>query len=254
MITAIIQARTGSSRLPEKVLKEVCGKTLLEHQILRVKRAKLLDRIIVATTDKPADDPIAEIAKKTGVDIFRGSEADVLDRYYKAAKKYNASEIVRLTGDCPLIDPVIIDLVIDYYLKNKNLYDYASNVRPPTFPDGLDVEVFSMATLEKAWQEAKLPSEREHVTAYIGKNPEIFRLGIVENAKDLSYLRMTIDEPADWELISKIFLDLYPSKPDFDLADILTLFGRQTELLKLNSDITRNHGYLKSLAKDIKKN
>jgi len=246
MIIAIIQARTGSTRLPRKVLKEVCGKTLLEHEILRVKRAKLLNKIIIATTDKKEDDPIVEIAGKTGINFYRGSENDVLDRYYQAAKKHEASDIVRLTGDCPLIDPKIIDLVIEYYLKNKNLFDYVSNVRPATYPDGMDVEAFSFAALEKSWQAAKLISEREHVNAYIAKNLQIFRISNVENKKDLSHLRMTIDKEADWRLIFKIYSGLYPNNHNFGLDDILAFLNKRPDLVKLNSDFMRNEGYFKS--------
>lgn len=247
---AIIQVRTGSSRLPAKALKEVCGKTLLEHQILRVKKSVLIDKIIIATTEKKEDDPIVDIALKTGVEFYRGSENDVLDRYYQVAKKYNQPDIVRLTGDCPLIDPAIIDLVIGYYNKNRSLYDYVSNVRPATFPDGMDVEVFSFAVLEKSWQEAKLPSEREHVMGYLGQNQQLFRIGNFENKKDLSWLRITVDENEDWLLISQIFSALYPENHYFSLADILAFLEKHPELKKLNTHIMPNEGYLKSLAQD----
>jgi len=250
MIIAIIQARTGSTRLPAKILKDVCGRKLLEHEILRVKRSNLIDKIIVATTDKAEDDVVASIAEKTGVDIFRGSENDVLDRYYQVASKFPDPIVVRLTGDCPVIDHEIIDLVIDYYLKNKEKYDYVSNVRPATYPDGMDVEVFSFSALAKSWQEAKLPSEREHVTGYIGKNPQIFSIGNFENKDDLSELRMTIDEEADWQLIKNIYSDLYPKNEDFSLNDILILLKNHPEYVKINQNIIRNEGYLKSLAND----
>lgn len=250
MIVAIIQARTGSTRLPRKVLLEVCGLSLLEHEILRVKRASLLDKIVVATTDKKQDDPIALIAKKSGVEIFRGNENDVLDRYYRAAIKFKAETIVRLTGDCPLLDPKIIDKVIKYYFDNREKFDYVSNVRPGTYPDGMDVEVFSFKALKKSWLEAKLYSEREGVCAYIGNNRKIFRVGNVFNKKDLSYLRLTIDEGADWRLISQIFCLLYPKNEQFGLNEILSLLKKRPDLIKLNAHIMPNEGYLKSLAQD----
>lgn len=253
MITAIIQARTSSTRLPRKALMEVCGLSLLEHEILRIKRARLLDKIIVATTDKKQDDLIVSIAKKTGVEIFRGSENDVLDRYYRAAVKFKVETIVRLTGDCPLLDPKIIDKVIKYYLDNREKFDYVSNVRPGTYPDGMDVEVFSFDVLKRNWQRAKLSSEREHVMGYLAKNLKNFKVGNVENDQDLGNIRLTVDELRDWQLIRQIFKRLYPKNRDFGLNEIMDFLMKNPELLKINSGIIKNEGHLKSLSNDLRK-
>src|SRR3989344_1774144 len=209
MIAAIIQARTGSTRFPKKDLKKVCGKTLLEHLMERLGRAKLVDKIIIATTTRRGDDAIVKLTQKAKVGYFRGSEEDVLDSYYQAAKKFKADIVVRITGDCPVVDPEIVDRVIGFYLKNKTKLDYVSNTNPPTYPDGLDVEVFPFWVLEQTWWEAKLKSEREHVTPYVRNNPKIFRSGNVRGSKDFSHLRLTVDQIEDWNLIEKIFLRLY---------------------------------------------
>lgn len=245
----------GSTRLPGKVLKIVEGKTLLGHLILRVKKAKTLDKIVIATTENPEDNVVAVEAGKLGIEVFRGSENDVLDRYYQAAKKYGDDTVVRLTGDCPLMDPAVVDEVVNFYNKNKisNGVDYISNVRPPTYPDGIDVEVFSFKTLERAWQEAKLTSEREHVTAYIGNHPEIFKIGNVKYKKDVSSLRLTVDNSEDLILIKKIFFALYKKNGNFTLEDILDFLDKNPEIAKINKNIMRNEGYEKSLKSDENK-
>lgn len=248
MIAAIIQARMGSNRLPGKVLKKISGKTLLEHLINRAGKARTIDKVIVATTDNPEDKKIADLAKKIGVDFYRGSENDVLDRYYQAAKEFKTVDtVVRLTGDCPLMDPGVVDRVVDFYKNNREKFDYVSNVRPPTFPDGMDTEVFSFAALEKSWQDAKLPSEREHVTAYIANHPEIFRIGNLRYKKDFSNLRLTVDNKEDLALARKIFQLLYEENNNFTLEDILKLFENQPDLFAVNQHIQRNEGYTKSI-------
>ncbi len=254
MVIAIIQARMGSTRFPGKTLKIIEGKTLLEHLVSRVKRAKTLDKIVVATTDKPEDKAIADAAKKLGVKFFRGSEEDVLNRYYQTAKIFGASIIVRITGDCPLIDPEVIDEVVGFYLKNKNQVDYASNTSPPTFPDGMDTEIFSFKTLERAWREATLKSEREHVTPYIYNHPEIFRTKNVKHKKDVSALRLAVDNPEDLALMRKIFRVLCKQNKYFTLEDILKFLDKNPDLILINKNIKRNEGYEKSLKDDkIKK-
>lgn len=240
----------GSTRLPGKVLKVAAGKMLLEHLILRVRRAKTLDKIIIATTENPADEEIVKAAEKLNIESFRGSENDVLDRYYQVAKKYSADVVVRITGDCPLMDPAIIDEVVGFYLQNKDKYDYVSNVRPPTYPDGMDVEVFSFAVLERAWKEAKLTSEREHVTAYIGNHPEIFKMGNVEYKKDVSKIRLTVDNKEDLVLVEKIFIALNKKNENFGLEDVLNVLDKNPEIAKINQNIKRNEGYEKSLKND----
>ena len=248
MTGAIIQARINSTRLPKKVVEKIGEKTVLEHVIDRVKRIKNCDKVILATTQKKEDDLLERIAKKLDIHIFRGSEEDVLDRYYQAARLFKIDPIVRITADCPFLDHKIAEKVIDSYLKGD--YDYVSNVFPPTFPDGLDVEVFSFKTLEKNWQEAKLLSEREHITSYIIKHPKMFKIGNVVSNKDFNYLRFTVDEKDDLTLIRKVYKELCNQNPFFGLKEIIELFERKPELIKINQHINRNEGYLKSIKKD----
>lgn len=252
MVTVIIQARTGSTRLPGKVLKKVLGKTILELMVERVKRAKTIDKIVIATTDRPADKKIADLARKLGLDFYRGSENDLLDRYYQTAKKFNADFIVRLSSDCPLIDHEVIDKVAGFYLKNKKNCDYVSNTYPATYPDGMDTEVFSFKALKEAWQKADLPSEREHLTQYIRNHPEKFKKRNVRNAKDLHRLRLTLDNPEDFILIKKIFTALYAKNKYFGLGDILDFLEKNPKLALINSHLERNEGLQKSLREDPK--
>ena len=203
-IIAIIQARISSTRLPGKVLKKIEGKTVLEHVINRVRAAKNLDDVIIATTVKKKDLKIVQLCAKLGVSVFCGSENDVLDRYYQTARLFKADHIVRITSDCPLIDPMVINEVIKLYFREKA--DYASNTMPETFPDGLDAEVFSFKTLKIAWGNAELPSEREHVTPYIRKNSNIFKIVNLKCDINLKNKRWTIDEPEDFSFI-KIIID-----------------------------------------------
>ncbi len=252
MIVAIIQARMGSTRLPGKVMKKVQGKTLLEHLILRVKRAYGIDKIIVATTISKKDSPIARLAVSLGVGVYRGSVDDVLDRYYQAAKEAHAKTVIRLTGDCPLMDPKVIDRVVSFYKKNRRRYNYVSNIRPPTFPDGMDVEVFSFNVLERMWREAALPSEREHVTAYIGNHPDSFRVGNVLAEKDLSKLRLTVDTKDDLSLVRAVVKGLSGKKNYPDVQDIAAFLKQHPELTGHNRHIGRNEGYAKSVREDPK--
>lgn len=239
----------GSTRLPGKVLKKIGGRTLLEILVERVKRATLVDKIVIATSDSAEDKKIADLAGKLGLDSYRGSEKDVLDRYYQAAKKFKADIIVRITGDCPLMDPKILDQVVEFYKENSDKFDYASNVRPPTFPDGMDVEIFSFAALEKAWQNAKLPSEREHVTAYIANHPEIFKIGNIVYKYNASSVRLTVDSEEDFEVVKKI-IENFPNKEDFDLEDILDLQKKNAALFLVNKKYKRNEGMERSLKED----
>lgn len=249
MIAAIIQARMGATRLPGKVLIDIAGKPLLEHVLDRVRLSRLIDRIIIATTTKEKDRVILEKARSWGVESYAGSEEDVLDRFYQAAKMYGAKTIVRITPDDPFKDPEVIDKVVSYYVKNKDNLDYASNTLKPTYPEGLDAEVFSFYALEKAWREAKKPSEREHVTPYIWNHPEIFRLANVANDEDLSHLRWTLDTEADLQFTREIYHRLYHGQV-FLMAEILALLRAEPELAKINQSITRNTGYLESLEQE----
>lgn len=246
---AIIQARMGATRLPGKVMLDILGKPILWHVVDRVSRARLIDGLVVATTTKPEDDIVEKFCRENAISIFRGSEDDVLDRYYQCAKKYNMENIVRITADCPLHDPHIIDLIIEKYESGN--YDYISNTDPPSYPDGIDVEVFSFLALENAWNNAKMSSEREHVTPYIRKNRTLFRVGNVQNETDLSELRWTLDQKEDFRFIQTVYKELNGLNNGlFYTNDILELINKRPELLKINSNIIRNEGYLKSLKND----
>lgn len=249
MILAILQARVSSRRLPGKVLLPLLGQPMLARQLERVRRAALIDQLVVATSADAADDPLALLCGQIGVACYRGQLDDVLDRFYQAALPYRPDYIVRLTGDCPLADPVLIDRVIRRCLDSN--CDHISNgTAPATFPDGLDVEVMRFSALEQAWREARLPSEREHVTPFIYHHPERFRLAQYANPVDLSHLRWTVDEPADFELVRIIYETLYPQQPDFDTAAILRLLEQRPALATLNTAHQRNEGYAKSLLQD----
>lgn len=251
MNLVIMQARMGSSRLPGKVLKEVCGRTLLELQYERIRAAGHVDRVIIATTTGDTDRAIAELCNSQAMECFQGSENDVLDRFYQTARQAGCvpgDAIIRVTGDCPLLDPEVLEQVVRLFWETG--VDYASNVNPPTFPDGLDVEIFKFEALARAWQEARLTSEREHVTPYIRNHPELFSQANYRGAIDLSDLRLTVDEPEDLELIRYIYDNLYPSKQLFLLADVLQLIDKNPDLVGINSGFTRNEGYEKSLRED----
>jgi len=248
-VVAIIQARVGSTRLPKKVLKKIAGKPMLWHVIDRVKKAKLVDEVVLATTTKEEDKPLLKLAKESGVKSYAGSEDDVLDRYFRAAVEFGADVIVRVTADCPLIDPEIVDKVIKYFLDGS--FDYVSNVRiKPTYPNGLDVGVFSFDALEKAWKEAKKLSEREHVTPYIWNHPEMFKLGNVGHEKDLSEMRWTVDTDKDLKFVREVYKRLYKKGRIFLMKDVLKLLEKQSELAEINKGIARDAGYLKSLRED----
>jgi len=250
-ILAILQARVSSTRLPGKVLKPIIGRPMLELQIERILQSKLIDKLVVATSTDPTDDQIEQLCNKIGVPSYKGDLSDVLDRFYQTALIWNPEHIVRLTGDCPLIDPEVVDEVISFYLNGH--YDYVSNTLEPTFPDGLDVEIFRFSVLEEAWKEAKLPSQREHVTLFIYQNPERYRLGNYKNPIDLSHHRWTVDEPEDFELVTEIYEGLYPSNPKFRMNDILNFLQKRPELIELNEKFKRNEGMEKSLKEDRRK-
>lgn len=248
MILAILQARVSSTRLPGKVLKPILGTPMILLEIERIKRSKLIDRLVVATSTDKTDDSLETLCNEENIPCFRGKLDDVLDRFYQTALENKPEHIVRLTGDCPLIDPSIIDQTVSFYIKNN--FDYAGNAVEPTFPDGLDVEVFSFSCLKQAWEEATLLSEREHVTPFIHNNPERFRIGHFKNSIDISHLRWTVDELLDFELINKIYRALYTDNPMFSTNDVLNLLKKYPELEYYNTKFSRNEGYQKSLAKE----
>ena len=245
MILAILQARMSSTRLPGKVLRPIMGRPMLALQIERIRRSAHIETLLVATSTEPSDAPIAELCAKENILCHRGSLNDVLDRFYTGAKQYKPAHVVRLTGDCPLVDPVIIDTVIDYHLEHG--CDYTSNCRPPTYPDGLDAEIFRYSVLETAWKEAKETYQREHVTPFIWQQPDRFKLGNVTNKKDLSDLRWTVDRAEDFVVVTEIYTSLYPKQPAFGFMEILTFVHSHPEIQKLNAGFIRNE----SLKKDL---
>ncbi len=246
-VVAIVQARMSSTRLPGKVMKEISGRPMLWHVLNRLRASKLIDRIVVATSTDPSDDPIYCRCFEYNTLCFRGSLTDVLSRYYWAARAYRAGTIVRITADCPLIDPQVVDRVIVEFLSGK--FDYVRT--DESYPNGLDVEVFSFKALLKAFNEASLASEREHVTPYIWKNPEKFRISKVPCYEDLSKARWTVDDSRDLKLVRSIFKGLYDEKEVlFHMEEILDFLARNPRLTRINAGTRRNEGYAKSLCED----
>ena len=238
-IIAIIQARVGSTRFPNKVMKEVAGKPLIQHLLDRLSKSEFIDKIVLGTSTSPENDEMDQYVSSLGFDVFRGSENDVLDRYYQAAKQFQPDVVVRITGDCPLIDYQVTDKVIQYFLDND--FDYVSNIDPPTFPDGLDTEVFTFEALEKAWEKASQQHEREHVTPFI-RESGLFKTGNVTNDVDLSAERWTVDEREDYELIKIIIEELGKNDEYFGTKDILAYKKANPELFEINKNINRDEG------------
>ena len=218
-----------STRLPGKVLRPILGRPMLSFQIERLRRVRGLDALVVATTVRSTDDPIVAFCEHEGIACTRGSEEDVLARYFDAATRFEATDIVRLTSDCPLLDPQVVDRVLEEYRLPGLDCDYASNMLQPTFPYGMAVEVISRRALQEAFQEARDPAEREHVTPFIYWRPGRFRLRSVTMIPNFSHHRWTVDSPEDFELVSRILDSIYPDKPGFLMDDVLTL-------LRLNPD------------------
>lgn len=238
----------SSSRLPGKVLNPILGVPMLLRHVERVRRCVEINTLIVATSTDSTDDKIAAICEQAGISCFRGSLDDVLDRFVQTGRAYHPDVVVRLTGDCPLADPEIIDEVIRFF--HEGGYDYVSNCLPPTYPDGLDVEVIRFSCLEESASEAVLPSHREHVTPYLRAHPERYRLGNYASTVDRSGLRWTVDEPEDFEFVRLVYERLYPEKPDFTFQDILDLLVRDPALQAINAKFKRNEGAQKSLLAD----
>jgi spore coat polysaccharide biosynthesis protein SpsF len=245
MIVAILQARSSSSRLPDKVLKPILGKPMLLHQIERVLHSRMIDKLVIATSVHASDNDIERMCLNKNIEVFRGSLNNVLDRFYQCATMYNPTYIVRLTGDCPLADWQIIDKTIQYCLDGN--FDYA--VTDPNFPDGLDAEIMTMSALKEAHQYASLPSEIEHVTQYIHNRPGKFKLGKFKSTQDLHHLRLTVDEPEDFILVEKIYESLY-SNPLFLTQDVLRLLEKNPDMININNNISRNVGLKKSIQED----
>ncbi|MBZ0104044.1 MAG: glycosyltransferase family protein [Sulfuricella denitrificans] len=238
MNTAIIvQARMTSTRLPGKILKPVLGKPLLEYQLERIRRSELANDIVIATTTNKTDQPIVDWCNRCGVTCFRGPEHDVLARYHGAAALCHADTVVRVTSDCPLIDPAVIDKVIDYYLTHTAECDYASNCLERTYPRGMDVEVFSRRALDEAHSEARDALEREHVTPFIYGHPERYRLANITYPENQGHHRWTVDTQEDFELVGKILSSLYPDNPLFTLEDALELLRQHPDWASINAHI-----------------
>jgi len=246
MIGCIIQARMGSTRLPGKVLMELdLQNTVLDFVISQIKHCKNCNKIIIATTNLSEDDEIESLALKNQIQCFRGNSTDVLDRFYQCAKKFQITDIIRVTADNPLIDPTLVDQVIEKFEKEK--YDYVNNFIPRTFPYGTEVEIFSFKTLEVAWINAEKPSEREHVTPYIYNNTR-FNIASIKNSKDLSNLRWTVDHKNDFELVKKI-ISKTNDRPIL-LDKILKIIETEPSIIQINKDNIPNEGYIKSLKED----
>ena len=246
-VVAVIQARMSSRRLPNKVILPLAGQPVLAHVVNRTRACSLIDDVWVATSTDPSDDAIEDWAQGFGVHCARGSLTDVLDRYVQTARLARADAVVRITADCPALDPIVLTEVVEGFISGSyDLYGLSGE-----FPDGLDCSVFSIKALEQAWSEAKLPSEREHVGPYIEKHPELFRLGGLNkfDGLKLGHHRWTLDEPEDYELITRIF-DSFPQGSIFYAQNILDLLDKNMEWLEINRQIRRNEGYLRSLRED----
>ncbi len=249
-IIAVTQARYGSTRLPAKVLKEVKGEPLLATHLKRIQKSKLISGLVVATTTEDGSEKIVEIASNLNLPSYRGSVNDVLDRFYQAIANEKPDYVVRITSDCPLIDPKIIDEVISLGINSR--CDYVSNTLDPTYPDGMDCECFKFSALEKAWKEATLKSDREHVTPYIWRNSSykggnLFKSICKKNDKDLSAIRLTVDNIEDFEVIKALIEALGTEKSCNDYVEYL---NTHEDLANLNSSYKRNEGYAKSLLND----
>ena len=233
--TAIVQARMTSTRLPGKVLLPLGGEPMLLRLIDRLRRAETCEAVVVATTVNSTDDPVVALCARLDVPCTRGSEHDVLGRYVAAAAQHDAERLVRVTADCPLLDPAIVDQLVEEHASSG--CDYVSNMLPPTWPYGMAVEVFSHAALISAHECATKASDREHVTPYIYGHPERFELRNVRNPTDLSGHRWTVDTPADYELVSRLFDAVYPGNPNFTLADLLATIAQHPEWTQINQHI-----------------
>ena len=229
----------GSTRLPGKILMELSGKPILAHVVDRLRYSKLINNVIIATTDLTEDNQLEEFCLENKIDYFRGSSNNVLSRYYGTAKKYSSDLIIRITADCPVIDPIIIDEMLGMYIESTKTekVDYLSNVHPRTFPRGLDTEIFTFSALEKVFNDAGKKYEQEHVTPYFYQNPELFSIKNFSNQKDYSFHRWTVDTKEDFDLMQEIYSELYQPRRIFLFRDILDLFERKPEIFAINQDV-----------------
>jgi len=249
LIAAIIQARMGSTRLPGKVLRELSGIPMMQFQVNRVRKSRLLNQVIVATSTLPQDDEIASLCSGNDIPCFRGSENDVLSRYYETAKAYSVDTVVRLTADCPLIDPAVIDRSIELFENGG--FDYVANTIPPEtthFPDGSDVEIFSLQALERANREVTSESDREHVTFYFWKSKQknSFSSGQLDNNQNWSKYRFTVDYPEDYDVVTRIVELLNKSNQFGTLEEIIAILNKNSDIVKLNSQYYFGVGWNKA--------
>lgn len=253
MNLAILQARMNSTRLPNKVLKKVNDKELLAYECERILQSKKIDKLIIATSEEVNDDVIENFGQEYNIEVFRGSLDDVLSRYYTCAKEFKVNKsiddlnIIRVTGDCPVIDPQVIDEVCESFMEGR--YDYASNTLTPTYPDGMDIEICTFDALEIAFNEATFKSDREHVTLYIKNNKKFKKFNHVAK-NNFAHFRLTVDEQNDFDLIKNILENLYPINKHFTYLDIISFMTKRPNLLFINSNITRDEGLAKSLKED----
>jgi len=250
-VVAIIQARMGSTRMPGKVLKPLLGKPMLLYIVERLRKAKGIDDVVIATSERPENDKIREFCKENHINYFSGSEENVLDRFYKAAKEDKADIVIRVTGDCPLIDPQLIEKVVEFFLENN--YDFIGlatgagvaneEFKGFRFPDGVDTEIFRFDILETAWKEAKEALETEHVTPFIWKRPERFKVYTYKSDVDYSQMRWVVDNKEDFDLIESIYKELYSRKPNFGIQEVVNFFKKNPELLEKNKHFVGSEGY-----------
>jgi spore coat polysaccharide biosynthesis protein SpsF len=245
-LTAVIQARMGSTRLPGKILMKINGNTLLQCQLEQLEHSSSLNDIIIATTTNPEDDMIVDFANTNAIKTFRGNSLDVLDRYYQCARHFSLEHIMRITSDCPLIDPTIVDKTAEFYKVGK--FDYVNNFHGDAYPPGTDVEVFSTKTLKKTWEKAKKPSEREHVTPYIYNNPTLFSIGYLKNTVNVSGLHYAVDREEDLQLVKLLYKKI--QRRPILLDDIIKAIKEDPTMLEINKNTSAKEGYLKSLEND----
>lgn len=238
-LLVVVQARTGSSRLPDKILMPLAGEPLLQRMIERVQASTTPFSLVVATTTDPADNPVREICRSLNIECYSGHPTDLLDRHYRAAVERHAEFVAKIPSDCPLIDPAVIDRVLGHFLRNTDRYDYVSNLHPATYPDGNDVEVMTLHALGAAWREATKHFEREHTTPFLWENPERFAIGNIEWESGKNYSmthRWTIDYAEDYEFIKRVYDELWTEeKPLFTMDDILRLLDERPEIRDINA-------------------
>jgi spore coat polysaccharide biosynthesis protein SpsF (cytidylyltransferase family) len=250
MIVAAVQARMGSTRYPHKVLAEVVGKPMLWHIVNRLGFAHRVDQVVLSTSDKPSDEPIRAFAKSYEIPCFAGSELDLIDRLYRTAKYFGAHALVRITGDCPLIDPSVVDKVVASYITHSDNMDYVTNILPPTYPDGLDTEVYPATTLERLWKEIEDPLWREWFPKYLWEHEKEFRIHNVKHSEDLSHLRWTVDYEEDLIFVQEVYRRLYTNGRPFLMQDVLDLLNHEPHLGRINAGHNRNEGYLSQTTTD----